>query len=81
MYYLSVFGYALKALALNEFSAAVYNTFIPLDAAQVALLNPTSPAQVQAACADGTLTCQREGDFLLSELNLTTNMEWEVREG
>ena len=35
MYYISVFAYALKALALNEFTSSAYDSFIPLNETQV----------------------------------------------
>jgi ABC-type multidrug transport system fused ATPase/permease subunit len=78
MYYLSVFGYALKGLALNEFNADVYRHPVPVNSTaflQWSAANGNSTDQA-AACSSGTVPCLPLGDVYLGYLDLTTNLQW-----
>ena len=79
LYYLSVFGYALHALALNEFRSVAYAVGTqPLDMAAAGALLTAAPPGTSAAqlCASGALACRTLGDVVLYQLGMSPQEAW-----
>lgn len=78
LYYLSIFGYALHALAANELLSSAYFVATPLDnAAATAALAASPPGTTVAQlCAAGTLSCRTLGSEIFSQLSLNPNGVW-----
>ena len=75
LYYVSIFGYALHSLAINEFGSSHYTSYHPgVDAYFAA--HPGSQLTTAQVCAGGLADCSTQSQLILHDLSLLQNPAW-----